>query len=46
MGMRRAYDGGQFILMEERYQIHYTMYFERDHRPSANKLTNILTYHS
>jgi hypothetical protein len=36
------YDGGQFLLVEERTQIHYTMYLRRDHQPSAIKLTNFL----
>jgi hypothetical protein len=36
------YDGGQFLLVEERTQIHYTMYLGRDHRPSTSKLTNFL----
>jgi hypothetical protein len=33
----------QFLLVEERTQIHYTMYLERDHRHSKSKLTNFLT---
>jgi hypothetical protein len=37
------YDGGQFLLVEERTLIHYTMYLCRDHRPSANKIANFLT---
>ena len=39
----QLYDGGQFLLVEERTQIHYTMYLGTDHRPSASKLTNFLT---
>jgi hypothetical protein len=37
-------DGGQFSLVEERSQIHSTMYLGRDHLPSASKLTNFLTH--
>jgi hypothetical protein len=37
------YDSGKFLLVEYRTQMHYTMYLERDHRPSAIKLTNFLT---
>jgi hypothetical protein len=32
-----------FLLVVERTQIHYTMYFEREQRPSASKLTTFLT---
>jgi hypothetical protein len=35
----QLYDGGQFLLVKERTQIHHTMYFGRDHRPSANSHT-------
>jgi hypothetical protein len=40
----QLYDGGQYLLVEERTQLHYTMYLGRDHRPSASKLTNFLTH--
>jgi hypothetical protein len=40
----QLYDGGQFLLIEKRTQIHvhHTMYLGRDHRPSASKLANYL----
>jgi hypothetical protein len=36
------YDGGQFLLVEEktRIHVHYTMYLGIDYRPSSSKLTN------
>jgi hypothetical protein len=40
----QLYDGGQFLLAEERTQIYCTMYLGRDHRPSVIKLTNFLTF--
>ena len=43
LGLFKLYDGGQFLLVEERTQIHYTMYLGRHQRPSASKLTNFLT---
>jgi hypothetical protein len=39
----QLYDGDQFLLVEERTQMHYTMYLGRDHRPSESKLTTVLT---
>jgi hypothetical protein len=39
----QSYDGGQLLLVDERAQLHCTMYLGRDHRPSASKLTNFLT---
>jgi hypothetical protein len=32
-----SYMMAQFLLVEERTQIHYTMCFSRDHRPSVSK---------
>jgi hypothetical protein len=39
----QLYDGDQFLVVEEKTQIHYKMYLRRDHRPSASQLTNFLT---
>jgi hypothetical protein len=38
------YDGGQFLLLEDRTQIHYTIYLGRDHRPPLSKMTNFLIH--
>jgi hypothetical protein len=40
----QLYDGGQFLLVKERTQIHYTMYLRRDHQSSASKIAKFLTY--
>jgi hypothetical protein len=39
----QLYDVGQFLLVEERTQIHHTMYLGRDNRPSTSKMTNFFT---
>jgi hypothetical protein len=38
----QLYDCGQFLLVEERTQMDYTLYLGRNHRPSSGKLTNFL----
>jgi hypothetical protein len=40
----QLYDGGHFLLVEERTHVHYIMYLGRDLRPSTSKLTNFLTH--